>query len=112
MGLKRKVQKLGRDLKDRRKLAKVKAAVKEKLKAAMAKIRQVEKKLKDPRTRERARAELAKLKAKVRQLKAKYRQAERKAVRYTQENPKKALAIAAGIGLLAGALLAVASRKK
>ncbi len=113
MGIQKKVQKIGKNLKNNRDVQKAKVAVKKSLEKAMAKIKEVEKKLKDPRTRERARAELVKLKAQVRQLKLKYRQAEKKALRYTQENPKKALAIAAGIGVLAGALLAaLASRKK
>jgi len=113
MGMKKKMQKIGKSLKDRRNMQKAKTAVKESLKKAMAKIKQVEKKLKDPRTRERARAELIKLKARVRKLKADYRRAEKKAVHYTQENPKKALAIAAAVGVLAGTLLAaLTSRKK
>jgi ElaB/YqjD/DUF883 family membrane-anchored ribosome-binding protein len=105
MGMKKRMKKFGRDLQDRRKQEKVKKAVKASLKKAMIKIRQVERKLKDPRTRERAKTEMARLKAKVCILKTDYKKAERKAVRYTQENPKRALAIAAAVGVLAGTLL-------
>jgi len=112
MGIKNKVRKFKHDLGDPRKRAHAKEVLQARLKETMNHIKRLEKKLKDPKTRAQVRAEIARLKTRYRHLKLEYQKADRKAVRYTQKNPRKALAIAAAVGVLAGTLFSAFKKKK
>ncbi|MDD5686472.1 MAG: DUF883 C-terminal domain-containing protein [Elusimicrobia bacterium] len=98
MNSKKKVQ-------DKVRGAKLKSEIKKKIEQGRKKIVQAERWIKDEKNQK-------KIMAKIGQLKKKVKEEEKKAVSYAQENPARALAIATGIGVLAGALLASLRRKK
>lgn len=85
--------------------AKIKKQITEKLAAGRQKIQDLEKYIRTGEAGEQISVELKKAKAQLETLKAKYKENEEKALEYLHENPKKALLIAAAVGVVAGTVL-------
>jgi ElaB/YqjD/DUF883 family membrane-anchored ribosome-binding protein len=107
-----KTRKATGSVKEKKTRQKIKAEIKRRLQQAKKKIKWLEAQLKSPKNRARVKAEIEKAKKKLAVLKIKYKEQEKKALEYTQNNPKKALAVTAAIGVLAGTVIAAFLRRK
>jgi ElaB/YqjD/DUF883 family membrane-anchored ribosome-binding protein len=92
--------------------AKIKKQIAEKLAVGRKKIQELEKYVRSGEAGEKITAELKKAKAQLEVLKEKYKESEEKALEYVHENPKKALLIAAAVGVVAGAVLSALRSEK
>jgi ElaB/YqjD/DUF883 family membrane-anchored ribosome-binding protein len=110
--MKDKLNDFKRKMQDKKNQARIKAQVEKALKEGKAKIEWLEKQMKDPENHAKVRAEIAKAKAQLNDMKAKYKEKEKKAVEYTKANPKKALAVAAAAGILAGTLMGAFKKRR
>jgi ElaB/YqjD/DUF883 family membrane-anchored ribosome-binding protein len=74
------------------------------LKRGKIKLIRLERELTSGNRRQKLKAEFEKMKVTLVKLKNKFAHYEKMAVQYTQQNPKKALALASAAGILAGSL--------
>lgn len=85
-------------------------------KEALKKIKHFKESLQDKRTQEVVKKKVVlgikKGKAKLTKWKGQFQDGEKKAVAFTKSNPRKALAVAAAAGIVAGTTLAMLRRKK
>ncbi len=95
---------------------KIEKGIKEKIKkhliAGKEKLRWLENQIGDEKNHKNLRLKLDEAKEKIAHLKRKYDEFEKKAVHYTEKNPKKALAIATVAGILAASLWSAFQDKK
>jgi ElaB/YqjD/DUF883 family membrane-anchored ribosome-binding protein len=82
----------------------IKEKIKKHLSDGNEKLRWLENQVNDEKNHQYLRLKLEEAKAKIVKLKKTYAGFEKKAVHYTEKNPKKALAIAGAAGLLAASL--------
>ena len=110
--MKEKLNDFKKKMQDKQTQARIKAEVERLLKEGRKQIDWLETQMRDPKNHERVRAEIEKARAQFDELKTKYKAKEKQAVEFTKANPKKALAVAAAAGVLAGTLMGAFKKRK